>query len=91
MMHRMRTTVTLEPDTVALLTKRMQQRGVSFKEAVNEAIRAGLTETGTDRPREPFRTRTAALGVPAINLDRAVGVAGDLEDEEIVRKARLGK
>lgn len=90
MMLDMRTTVTLDPDTVALLHRRMQERHLSFKDAVNDAIRAGLAEAGGG-PREPFRTRTAALGVPAVNLDRALHIAGELEDEDIVRKSRLGK
>jgi hypothetical protein len=84
----MRTTVTLDPDTAALVRQRMRERGVSFKEAVNDAIRAGLAG---DAPRQAFETRTAALGTPAVNLDRALQVAADLEDEELVRKTRLGK
>ena len=84
----MRTTVTLDPDTLALVKRRMRERGISFKAAINEAIRSGLTapEAATR-----FRTRTHAMGLPAVSLDRALGVAGDIEDEELVRKARLGK
>lgn len=83
----MRTTVTLDPDTAALIQRRMRERGISFKQALNEAIRAGAGR----EDREPFRTATAALGVPAVNLDRALQLAGELEDEELVRKSRLGK
>ena len=85
----MRTTVTLDPDTVLLLQRRMRERGVSFKQAVNDAIREGLT-----KPRSapaPFRTATADLGLPSVNLDRALAVASELEDEELVRKMRAGK
>lgn len=85
----MRTTVTLDPDTFALIRRRMQEEGVSFKQAVNDAIRAGL---GRPRRRDrPFRTSTAAMGLPAVNLDRALELAGALEDEELIRKAGLGK
>lgn len=87
MMHRMRTTVTLDPDTAALVSRRMRERGESFKQAINEAIRAGAR----DSDRAAFRTRTADLGVPAVTLDRALQLAADLEDDELVRKARLGK
>lgn len=83
----MRTTVTLDPDTAALIRRRMRERGIPFKQALNEAIRAGADEN-----REvPFRTATAALGVPAVNLDRALQLAAALEDEELVRKTRVGK
>lgn len=85
----MRTTVTLDPDAEALLRRRMRERGLSFKQALNDAIRAGLT--GAGGAEEPFRTETADLGLPTVNLDRALQLAADLEDEELLRKARAGK
>jgi hypothetical protein len=84
----MRTTVTLDPDTEALVRRRMRERGVSFKVALNDAIREGLT---SQRNRTQFRTPTADLGLPAVSLDRALLLVGELEDEELVRKQRLGK
>ncbi len=88
MMRSMRTTVTLDPDTEALVKRRMRERGLSFKEAVNDAIRAGLAPAGT---RPEYRTPTADLGLPAVNLDRALALAAELEDEELVRRQRAGK
>lgn len=83
-----RTTVTLDPDTEALLRRRMSERGVSFKRALNEAVRDGLT---AGRHHDTFHTVTADLGLPTVNLDRALQLAGELEDDEIVRKIRTGK
>lgn len=83
----MRTTVTLDPDTAALVQQRMRERGISFKQALNDAIRAGAAQ----QRGEPFRTATAALGVPAVGLERALQLAGELEDEELVRKTQVGK
>jgi hypothetical protein len=37
-------TITLEPDVQALIRTAMKERGVSFKEALNSAVRAGLTQ-----------------------------------------------
>ena len=85
----MRTTVTLDADTVALLRRYMAERGVSFKQAVNDAIRAGLAPAAPTRRR--FRTRTAAMGLPVVPLERALQLAAELEDEELVRKLRVGK
>jgi hypothetical protein len=86
----MRTTVTLEADTEALLKRLMRERDLSFKQAINEAVRRGLTSPQGER--EPFRTRTYDMGVkPGVNLDKALRLAGELEDAEIVRKLRLGK
>lgn len=84
----MRTTVTLDADTEALVRRRMRERGVSFKQAVNDAIREGVTGA---RDGAGFRTATANLGLPAVNLDRALQLAAELEDEELVRKMRAGK
>lgn len=83
----MRTTVTLDPDTEQIIRRRMRERGQSFKEAVNDAIRAG--GLGGPTP-AAFRTETAALGESAVNLDRALQVAADLEDDELVRRMRAG-
>lgn len=83
----MRTTVTLDPDTESALRGVMAERGVSFKQALNDAIRAGLSP----RARVPFETRPRHLGVPTVNLDRALTLAGELEDEELVRRMRAGE
>jgi hypothetical protein len=82
-----RTTVTLDDDVLALVHRLMRERGVSFKTALNDAIR-----TGADRRPAPteFTTTTADLGVPAVNLDRALQVAAALEDEELIRRQRRG-
>jgi hypothetical protein len=83
----MRTTVTLDDDTVVLLRRRMHERGVSFKQALNDAIRDGAE--GRPSPAR-FATKTADLGVPTVNLDRALQLAADLEDEELLRRQRRG-
>lgn len=84
---RMRTTVTLDADTEQLIRARMAERGVPFKKALNDLIREGVP---THQRGAPFATRTASLGVPAVNLDQALQLAGDLEDEELIRKMRRG-
>lgn len=79
--------MTLDDDTVALVQRLMRERGVSFKKALNDAIREGAD--GSARPAS-FSTRTADLGVPAVNLDRALQVAAELEDDELIRRQRRG-
>jgi hypothetical protein len=89
MMHQMRTTVTLDPDVEAKLRAAMRERGVSFKVALNDAVRAGFTGPPSARR---YRMPTGNLGVrPGVNLDKALRLAGELEDEEIIRKLELGK
>jgi hypothetical protein len=83
----MRTTVTLDPDTESLIRRLMKARGVSFKQALNDAIRAGA---GARRP-AAFQTRVRHMGEPSVALDRALELAGELEGEELLRRSRLGK
>jgi hypothetical protein len=83
----MRTTLTLDPDVHALLRKLMRERGLSFKKAVNLAIRAGLA-SGSEAAAQ---TPTFTLGVPRVPLERALRLAGELEDEELIRKLALRK
>jgi hypothetical protein len=88
MMPQMRTTVTLDSDVEAKLRAVMRERGVSFKVAINDAVRAGLT--GEAAPRKRFRVKSAPLGL-RINIDKALTIAGEMEDEETLRKRDLGK
>ena len=84
----MRTTLTLEPDVADLVKSLMRDRGLSFKDAVNTAIRAGL------RPASPgtgIRTPAFNLGTPAVSLTKALGFAAELEDDELIRKMSIGK
>lgn len=60
---------------------------MTFKEALNDAIRAGLAGS---RTRGSFQTETAAMGEPTVSLDRALQLVGELEDDELVRKMQSG-
>ena len=59
----MRTTLTLDKDVAALLRRVQHNRGISFKQAVNEALRQGLVRQERPSPgRKPFKTSSAHLG-----------------------------
>ena len=81
----MRTTVTLDPDTERVVRRLMSERHVSFKRALNDAIRAGARAS-----EEEFRTQTRSMGAPSVRLDRALQLAAGLDDEELVRNMRRG-
>jgi hypothetical protein len=84
-----RTTVTLDPDVEALVKRLMRERGLSFKEAVNHAIRAGLSRK---RGAEPAQTRTFRMGFrPTTPWDKALRLAGELEDDELARRLAVRK
>jgi hypothetical protein len=83
-----RTTVTLDPDTEALIKRLMAERDLSFKEAVNQAIRDGLAPARR-KGRQPFPTRD--LGDALVDVTHALRLADQLEDQELSRKLAAGK
>jgi len=84
----MRTTVTLDPDVEALVKRAMRERGLTFKQAVNEAIRAGMTaRSGTT----PVAFETHDMGDARVDYTKALQLAGQLEDDELTRKLSQGK
>ena len=86
----MRTTVTLDADLAAKLKAAAHQRGISFKQALNQALRAGLS--ARRKPPQPLTQYTQAMGLrPGVNLDKALQLASAFEDEEIVRKLEVRK
>lgn len=79
----MRTTVTLDPDTAQMIQRRMRERRQSFKQALNDTIREAATG-GAER--NAFSTETADLGAARIDLDRALQIAGALDDAAMLRR-----
>jgi hypothetical protein len=75
----MRTTVTLDPDVELLIKRAMEERGLSFKQAINEAIRAGTTGPGRGIT-AIFPTHD--MGEPLVDVTKALRLAGDLEDDD---------
>jgi hypothetical protein len=91
MMLYMRTTVTLDPDLAAKLQALARERGVSFKEALNTALRRGLA-SGAEGSKRPYRLASRRLGLrPGVDLEHALRLAGELEDAETIRKLELRK
>ena len=86
----MRTTVTLDPDLEVRLRELARQRRISFKAAINTAVRAGLASE-LDQNRS-YREKSRDLGVqPGVDLTKALQLAATLEDEEIIHKLALRK
>jgi hypothetical protein len=83
-----RTTVTLTPESEALIKREMAARKMSFKDVLNEAIARGL---GSPRARVRVELPVHHMGQPRISLDKASQLAGELENEEILRKMSMGK
>lgn len=86
----MRTTIDLDPDIDARLRALARERGVPLRTVINDALRAGTQSHPGDAPLYTLPSRR--LGVrPGIDLDKALRLAGELEDDEVVRKLDLRK
>jgi predicted DNA-binding ribbon-helix-helix protein len=89
-MERMRTTVTLDDDLVALLKQSARERDMPFSRVLNEAVRAGLG--GSAVRAKPYRMRPSDLGVRArVEVTKALALAAELEDAEIAHKLEQGR
>jgi hypothetical protein len=87
----MRTTVTLDPDVERLIRDAMRTRGISFKEALNEAARTGLRGRENRRTGK-FTQKSFRMGeAQQFRWDKALAVADAIEDEELSRKLTLHK
>jgi hypothetical protein len=89
----MRTTVTLDPDVERLIRTAMRERGISFKQALNQAARKGLQSGSAHaRTKRKFVQEVFHMGVPRnFRWEKILALADALEDEEIVRKMTLRK
>lgn len=89
----MRTTLTIEDKLAEALKEAAYRSKKSFKQVVNETLRAGLEIQRRPRNARPYRVVPASLGgvIPGIDLDKALRLADTLEDEEIGRKLLLRK
>lgn len=85
----MRTTIDLDPDVDARLRALARQRGVSLRVVINEALRARPHPASVEAP---YVLPTRRLGIrPGVDVDKALRLAGELEDDEIARKLELRK
>ena len=84
----MRTTLTIEDDLAAILKKRASEQGHSFKEVVNDLLRAGISASGGNpAPRQPVTVATRPLGLrPGYDPDKLNQLVDELEVEERFKK-----
>lgn len=74
-----RTTLTLEDDVAERLREESRRTGRSFKDVVNEAIRAGLNRSpASELP--PYTVEARPMGLkPGVDLDDIEGLLDQLE------------
>jgi hypothetical protein len=88
----MRTTLTIDDGIAKALKELAHRSNQSFKQVVNETLRAGLSAK-TERRAKRYEVRPASLGAvtPGINLDQALALADAIEDQELAAKMQLRK
>ena len=65
-----RRTVTLEDDVLERAKKVSQKRGIPFRQALNDLVRAGLQVESAPPPRKPFKIKARHMGVtPGLSYD----------------------
>lgn len=78
----MRTTLTLDDDVAALVTRAVKRRKTSFKETVNEALRRGLEAMAQPARSAPYRVTPFNLGGSLVgSLDNIEEVLSRVEGE----------
>jgi hypothetical protein len=78
----MRTTLTIDDDLAAILTRETKRKGMSFKELVNATLRRGLESEQILPKPHAVVTRPHDFGFkPGIDLDKLNQLADELEAE----------
>ena len=87
----MRTTVQLDDDLLSQLKERAAAEKLSLTRCINRLLRRALEAPASGQPRRAFRQETFRMGAPAFDLQTALALAMNLEDEEVLRKLALRK
>ena len=87
----MRTTLSIPDDILFELRELARAKRTSLTRVAADTLRAGLLAAKTGRPNRRPLVPAFDLGKPRVNLDRALRLAAEMEDEEILRKIEAGK
>ncbi len=89
----MRTVLTLDDDLAATLAREAERKGSSFEQEVDSTLRAGMKVVGTPPRARPYRLEPVHLGevLPGFDVDKALRLSDDLEDEGRARKHAISK
>ena len=88
----MRSTVRIDDDLMTALRTRAQAERLSLTRMLNRVLRAGLAVSSHPAgEHERYEEATVRMGRPRVEIDKALALAADLEDGEILRKVSLRK
>ena len=89
----MRTTLTIDDDIAKQIRIAVATSGKSQKAIVNDALRVGMASERFLKARQPYNLLPVSMGnvIGPYDLNRALRLADEIEDEEIARKLELRK
>lgn len=89
----MSTTIEIDDALAKELECRALREGVSLTQLVEVVLRREVNGSprAAPEPNAPFVQKTYDMGEPKIPIEKALSLAAEWEDEEIIRKMELGK
>jgi hypothetical protein len=86
-----RTTLNIDDDLLRQLKHEAQRSRTPVRRLVNTALRRGLGESAPRRAKERYSCPTFSMGVPRLSLDKALALAANLEDAEVLHELERRK
>lgn len=89
----MRSTVRLDDDLLQALKQRAETEQTSMTKLLNRAVREWFTGAGhgAETKKKAFVQKTFSMGKPLVDLNQAMQIATQLEDEYVIEKMNQGK
>lgn len=82
----MRTTVTIDPDTEALLKEEVRRTGLSFKQVLNQSVRRAIVPQSQARRRVSVKPLFTAPFPSEFEHRSLNQIADELDDEKTLRE-----
>ncbi len=80
----MRTTVHIDEDVMRDLRQEAEREGLSLTRLINRVLRQGMSIVRqAGKPARPYREKTFRMGLPRVDLTKALALAASLEDLEV--------
>jgi hypothetical protein len=86
----MPTTVRIDDDLLLALKEQAHRQNTSLDKLLNQTLCAGIKASHQPNAQKAYyKEKTYKMGILQANLDKALALAANLEDEEIVKKMML--
>lgn len=86
----MKTTIRIEDALFEELRERAHCERTSLTRLMERLLWKGLESDRKPPRRRRYKHRTYSMGQPLVNLDKALSLAADLDDLEVIAKLRQG-